>query len=75
MFQLEFKCNFNQQTQRYECGKAVINLPDKLLFNLRNIPEVIVNNKAAGIKNSPETLPESYPVREEMSLYWIVSFG
>jgi hypothetical protein len=27
-------------------------------------PEVIVNNKAAGIKNSPEVLPEEYPVRE-----------
>jgi hypothetical protein len=35
-----------------------------MVHNLRNIPEVIVNNKAAGIKSSPEVLPEEYPVRE-----------
>ena len=35
-----------------------------MLDNVRNIPEVIVNNKAAGIKNSPEVLPEKYVVRD-----------
>lgn len=46
-----------------------------MLNNIRNIPEAIVNNKAAGIKNSPEVLPEKYPVREELNIIWIVSFG
>jgi hypothetical protein len=44
-------------------------------YNLRNIPEIIINNKASGIKNSPEILPEKYPVRSNLSVYWIVSFG
>ena len=46
-----------------------------MLDNLRHIPEAIANNKAAGIKNSPEVLPEAYPVREDVSILWIVSFG
>lgn len=46
-----------------------------MVNNLRNIPEAIANNKAAGIKNSPEVLPETYPVRQDLSFIWVVSFG
>lgn len=46
-----------------------------MAHNIRNIPEFIVNHKAAGIKNSPEILPETYPVRDELSVYWVISFG
>jgi hypothetical protein len=31
-------------------------------YNIRNIPEVIVNNKTANLKNVPDFLPEKYPV-------------
>ena len=63
LFQLEFKCLYNKKTHYYECGGRPLGLPEQMLHNLRNIPEAIINNKAAGIKNSPEVLPEVYPVR------------
>jgi hypothetical protein len=50
-------------------------LPDLMHYNIRNLPEYIINNKPQNIKNSPDILPEQYPVTDELSVIWIVSFG
>jgi hypothetical protein len=71
----DFKCSFNHDLQIYQCGDKPIALPETLLFNLRNLPEFIVNNKPANLKNVPDILPERYDVRDELSVVWVVSFG
>ena len=43
--------------------------------NIRNIPEIIPNNKPPNLKNVPDFLPEKFPVMDEISLIWIISFG
>jgi hypothetical protein len=50
-------------------------LPDLMYYNIRNLPEYIINNKQQNIKNSPDILPEQYPVSDELNVIWIVSFG
>lgn len=50
-------------------------LPELMHYNIRNIPEVIVNNKPQSMKNVPDFLPEKYPVLDELSVIWIISFG
>lgn len=60
---------------RYRCGSRAITLPEIVFYNLRNIPEIIPNNKQVALKNAPDFLPEKYPVREDLSVFWVISFG
>ena len=36
--------------KKYECGDKAISIPEQILFNLRTLPEYIINNKLASIK-------------------------
>jgi hypothetical protein len=39
-------------------------LPELMHYNIRNIPEVIENNKPQNLKNVPNFLPEKYPIMD-----------
>lgn len=48
---LEFVCTYDEETKNYHCGGRKISIPDFLVYNFRNIPEVIPYNKPKGLKN------------------------
>ena len=75
LMQVEFKCRFDKELNGYRCGGRVITLPELVLYNVRNIPEIIPNHKQVALKNAPDFLPEKYPVREDLSVFWVISFG
>jgi len=55
------------------CGDRALELPEIMHYNLRNIPELIVNNKQGGIKNSPDFIENS--TQQKLKVIWIISFG
>lgn len=75
MIHIEFKCKFNKNTELYECNEKSIILPELMQYNIRNLPEFIMNNRPQNIKNAPDILPEKYPISDELNVIWIVSFG
>lgn len=46
-----------------------------MLFNLRTLSEYIPNNRPPNLKQAPDILPEKYPVRKDLNVIWIISFG
>lgn len=47
---LEFICEYDEN-EGYKCGSRRIAIPDFIVYQLRNIPEVISYNKPKNLKN------------------------
>ena len=56
-------------------GNRKIAIPDILVYDLRNIPQIIQYNKPKNLKNEPDVHLIAHIPQYKIKLNWIISFG